>query len=158
MKHLSFLFCLWCFSCGKTDSTPPFKPLGNSIAYIVNGGDNSLTIVDLNNFEKKQTLFLKNSPALFPHHIYISPLSNTLSIATSDYDFSLGHAGIHNYAGKGYVLLLNSETGELKRNIELPAPGHNAVPSADGKEVWVALSMHAGKVMIFDTETGELKG
>lgn len=130
-----------------------------SAAYVVNGQDASVSVIDLSKNIVTKTIPLMDDNgkmAMWPHHIYKSPASNTLSVAIPGTDLSAGHAG--GMADmKGMVMLLDAQKGSMVKNLELPAMNHNATFSPDGKEIWTSQMEMEGKVLVYDSQTYMLK-
>ncbi|MEJ6982466.1 YncE family protein [Pedobacter sp. P351] len=130
-----------------------------SAAYVVNGQDASVSVIDLSKNAVTETIPLMGDDgkmAMWPHHIYKSPISNTLSVAIPGTDLSAGHAG--GMADmNGMVMLLDAQKGSMVKNLELPAMNHNATFSPDGKEIWTSQMEMEGKVLVYDAQTYMLK-
>ena len=57
----------------------------------------------------------------------------------------------------GAVLVLDARTGATIKARRLDAPNHNAIFSADGREIWTAQLQDAGTVLVLDADTLETK-
>ncbi|CAH0995342.1 hypothetical protein EMA8858_01463 [Emticicia aquatica] len=126
-------------------------------AYIVNGGSNDISIINLNELSVNKIIQLTDV-GRFPHHISISPDGKKLAVAIPEYDFILGHAALHNATDKkGGISIIDAQTGSTLLKIALPNVNFNAAFSPDGKEIWSATSTHSGEMYVFDTQTGILK-
>ena len=130
-----------------------------SAAYVVNGQDASVSVIDLSKNVVTETIPLMGNDGkmmMWPHHIYKSPTSNNLSIAIPGTDLSAGHAGgMPNM--NGMVTVLDGQKGSMIKNLELPAMNHNAVFSPDGKEIWTSQMETEGKVLVYDAQSYMLK-
>lgn len=128
-------------------------------AFVVNGEDASVSVIDLNRNTVSETIPLMGNDGkmvMWPHHIYKSPVSNTLAIAVPGTDLSAGHTGgMMNMSGR--VLILDTQKGSTTKELELPAMNHNAVFSPDGKEIWTSQMEEEGKVLVYDAQTYNLK-
>lgn len=128
-------------------------------AYVINGEDGSLSVIDLSKNLVTQTISLMNATgkmAMWPHHIYKSPTLNNLTIAIPGADLSAGHSG--GMADmRGMVMVLDAQKGALIKDLELPVMNHNAVYSPDGKEIWTSQMEMEGKVLIYDAQSYALK-
>lgn len=127
-------------------------------AYVVNGQDASISVIDLSKNEVAETISLMSNGnmVMWPHHIYKSPSANTIAVAIPGTDLSAGHAGgMMNMAGR--VLILDAQKGSTIKDWELPAMNHNAVFSPDGKEIWTSQMETEGKVLVYDSQTYALK-
>ncbi|GAA4465080.1 hypothetical protein GCM10023189_45220 [Nibrella saemangeumensis] len=149
------------------DSTQPKLAITYPAAYVVNGESNSLSVIDLSSQQVRETIVLGNPSMshsgsamsgmiMWPHHISLSPNGSRLSIGVPGMDLSGGHAG--GMAGmKGRLVVLDSQNGETLKNQELPAMNHNAAFSPDGTELWTTSMQDAGKVLVYDANTYQLK-
>jgi len=148
MKYLFLLFSL--VSCTKKD---PFVPLlfEKGSAFIINGGENSISVIDTESFEEKGRYFFKNAGNSFGHHIYFSKDFSKLTLAFPEYDFSNGHGGLHGASVMGNIGILNI-SDQAEKFIPLTFANHNAIFSPDQKEIWTSLVSHSGKVQVFDAE------
>ncbi len=118
-------------------------------AYVVNGGDNSISVIDLAANTVSRTIELAN--AAWPHHIYLNPARTMLAIGVPGMDLSGGHGG---HSGmKGKIVLIAAKTGETLRSKELPAMNHNAIFSPDGAEIWTTQMIENGQVLVYDANT-----
>ncbi len=145
-------------SCKKTDpvvtTTTTNTDITYKAAYVVNGGGNSVSIIDLLTNEVKRTITL--SDANFPHHIALSPDKSKIAIGVPGMDLSNGHTGIMTgMAGK--FVILNAINGSILKVQDLPLMNHNATYSPDGTEIWVAQMDNIGKVLIYNASTYALK-
>ncbi len=152
MRIISLIFLL--VSCGKDiELIPSFN---KNSAFIINGGDNSISVLDLNKLTISEPIYIDNQGESFSHHIYISKDKTILSVANSGYDFSNGHTGIHAYNGKGKALLLNTSDAKITKEIEIPFSSNNVIITEDNKEIWTATHSHSGKVLVYDSKSGVL--
>lgn len=130
-----------------------------SAAYVVNGEDASMSVIDLSKNLVTETISLMNAKGkmvMWPHHIYKSPTLNNLAIAIPGADLSAGHSG--GMADMtGMVMILDAQKGVLIKDLELPVMNHNAVYSPDGKEIWTSQMEMGGKVLVYDAQTYALK-
>lgn len=132
-----------------------FKPLQEgSYAYVVNGGDKSVDVINLTSQTLDRSFKLGVGDNFFPHHVYASPSREKLVVATPTYDFSKGHDMTHSMQMPGGIKVISSSTGIELLSIDLETLNHNAVFSPNGKEIWTAKMSHSGKVLVFDAETG----
>ena len=77
-------------SC-KKDSTTSTDITYNA-AYVVNGGSNSISVIDISTNTVTRTINLTGGT--FPHHISISPDKSKLAIAVPNMDLSNGHDNV----------------------------------------------------------------
>lgn len=169
---LSSLFVgamLFVVACSTPDLTA-FDPFSNAttiraanailsadssrVLYIINGGSSSVSLLDLNTNQVIKTLKLKKGS--FPHHAYLNPAKDRLAVSMPGMDFSGGHGG-DTMAMPGKFALLNALTGELLTIKDTPAMNHNAVFSPNGKELWAGAMLESGKLLIFDSQTLQLR-
>lgn len=150
-----FISAISIVSCSNTADRPI---LNNSInykaAYVINGADNTISVIDLATNVIKKTITLTDIG--FPHHISLSPDKTKIAIGVPGIDLSGGHSGI--MAGMpGQYLVLNALTGEMLQSQSLPTMCHNAIYSPDGTEIWAAQMADVGKVLVYDSSTYTLK-
>jgi DNA-binding beta-propeller fold protein YncE len=126
-------------------------------AYVVSGGDKSISVVNLDTQEIANKFDLQTSSDRFPHHVYLSPDKKYLAIANPAYDFSNGHSALHGMTMPGGIIKLDASTGKKIHDIELPMVNHNVTFSPDGSEMWSAKMSHSGKVLVYNTSSGQLK-
>ena len=119
-------------------------------AYIVNGGDGTLSVVNLNDTKADDEISLNG--VTFPHHIYLSPDKTTLAVAITSTDLSGGHSGHGGGTTGGYkVMIIDTKTGEIHHEIGTEHLPHNAAFNKDGSELWVSQSAEDGRVLVFKT-------
>ncbi len=123
---------------------------------VVNGGDNSLSVIDPDTYEERGRLFIDSPYNTFIHHIGVSTDQRRFAFALPEYDFSGGHDGLHNTRAGGHVVLFDRDTERNERTINVPFANHNAVFSPDGSEIWTGLVSHSGRVMVYNTSNGNL--
>lgn len=126
-------------------------------AFVVNGGSNTISIINLQDLTEKQIIQL-TYVGRFPHHINLSPDGKKLAVAIPEFDFTLGHAFLHNATDKkGGIAIIEAQTGTTILKIALPNANFNAAFSPDGTEIWSATSTHSGEMFVFDANTGVQK-
>lgn len=151
MKYIFVAIIFILSSCSKKDfESSEFFEKGS--AFIINGGENSISVIDLQTFEEKNRFFFKSAGNTFAHHIYFSKDFSKLSVAFPEYDFSNGHSGLHGNNSKGFIGILNIKD-QSERYIPLGFANHNAVFSNDLTEIWTGLVSHSGKIQVFDAES-----
>ncbi|MBA3499620.1 MAG: hypothetical protein M4D80_15785 [Myxococcota bacterium] len=130
----------------------PIAPFAGEAVYVVNGGDNSISVIDVARDEVVGTIELLGVD--YPHHIYASPDRSTLLVAVPGSDLSGGHGGGHGgHSGGGAVLALDASTGALRVARRLDAPNHNATYSPDGSSIWTSQIATPGQVLVLDAAT-----
>lgn len=145
------------FSCKKKaiESPEPIKA-DYPKAFVVNGLSNDISIINLNNLVQNKTIQLTDL-GRYPHHITLSPDGTKLAIANPEFDFTLGHAALHNAVDKkGGIIIIDTKTGSSMLKIDLPNVNFNAAFSPNGSEIWSATSTHSGDMYIYETNTGNL--
>jgi YVTN family beta-propeller protein len=151
MKYIFVVVIFALSSCSKNDiESSDFFEKGS--AFIVNGGENSISVIDLQSFEEKNRFYYKAAGNTFAHHIYFSKDFTKLSVAFPEYDFSNGHSGLHVNNPRGFVGILNLKD-QAEKYIPLTFANHNAVFSNDLTEIWTGLVSHSGKIQVFDAES-----
>ena len=135
-------------ACKKSTIMPNLN-INYPAAFVVNGGDNNVQIVDLATNKVKETIGLNG--ATFPHHIYLNKAKSLMAIAIISQDVSGGHAG-HSSSAKGYkVIVLDAVTGNERQIITTTSLPHNAIFSPDDKELWIGQGADIGEVLVFST-------
>jgi len=169
-------------SCQKDVSSDPnnTSPVNFSAAYVVNGGSNDISVINLatNNVEKSISLpKLQNNSMtgmmgsgtvnMWPHHISLSPDKSKLAVSLPGSDFGGGSGMMlssftngstmgnvsSNLQTQGKILILDAVSGDVLKELTLDGIAFNAVFSPDGKEIWTALMLPEGKVKVFDAST-----
>ena len=147
-------------ACGQSMRDPssiPIPPVTSAAVYVVNGGESSISVIDVTTDEVVGTIELVDVD--YPHHISLSPDRSTLVVAVPGVDLSGGHGGHgggHGAAG-GAVLVLEATTGTLKAARRLDASNHNAVYAPDGTTVWTSQMTTPGQVLLLDAATLETR-
>lgn len=134
-------------SCNKQRFDPE---ISFPAAYIVNGGDNTISVIDLSDNTVKTKIELKRID--WPHHISLSPNSDKLAIGVPGMDLSGGHSGSGHNMGGGKIVIADAKTGKILEKVKLDEMNHNVAFSPDGSEVWTSQMTSPGKVLIFDTK------
>lgn len=142
--------------CGKDGEVTP--PVGStditfSAAFIVNGAENSISVIDLASKEVKRTIPL--SGIAWPHHANINASKSRIALGVPGMDLSGGHGGMMGMPGK--IVVINAITGEVIRSLDLPVMNHNAIFSPAGDEIWTSQMDSLGKVLVYDAATFALK-
>ncbi len=123
---------------------------------VVNGGDNSLSVINPETFEERGRIFIHSPHNTFIHHIGTSPDYGRFAFALPEYDFSGGHDGLHSVQANGYVVVFNRDTEKNEMTFRVPFANHNAVFSPDGTEIWTGLVSHSGRILVYDSRNGSL--
>ena len=159
MRIKSILYCslfVWLISC-KEKEVVTTQNIDFPAAYVVNGGSNTVSIIDLNAKAVKKIIQLTDL-GRFPHHIQLSPDKTKLSVALPEFDFTQSHDLLHQATDKkGGIIILDALNGKTLLKIELPKVNFNAVFSADNSEIWSASANHSGEMYVFDANTGAEK-
>lgn len=130
-------------------SVPLDAPVGAAI-YVVNGGDASITVFDLDTLANLGTISLVGARS--PHHVSLSPDGARLLVADPGEDLSGGHSG-HGAAGSGALFMLDADDGATLRTRRLPHPNHNGVFAPDQSAIYTAQADSPGGVLVLDPET-----
>ncbi len=142
-------------SAGGDPSSIPIEPVTFDAVFVINGGDNSISVIDGRSDEVAGTIELVDVD--YPHHVYLSQDNATLLVAVPGSDLSGGHTGGgHGGGGGGAVLALDATTGAVLRARRLDAPNHNAVFAPDGS-IWTSQIATPGQVLILDPSTLEIR-
>jgi YVTN family beta-propeller protein len=136
----------------ENPSSTPIPTIDFEALYVVNGGSNSVSVINTATNEIKGTIMLQN--AAYPHHVYLSPDISLLALAFPGADLSGGHSGGHGgHAVKGSLLVMEAATGKTKVSRTFESSNHNAVFSPDGKEIWTSQMTSPGKVLVLNAST-----
>lgn len=126
-------------------------------AYVVNGGSNTISVIDLNERKVKKMIQLTDL-GRFPHHIELSPDGKKLSVALPEFDFTQNHDLLHQATDKrGGIVVIDAQNGKQLYKVALNWVNFNAAFSPDNKELWSASTSHSGEMFVFDAETGAQK-
>ncbi len=136
-------------------SSTPIAAIGTDAVFVINGGDNSISVVDPSAAAVVGTIQL--SYASYPHHIYLSPDRSMLAVAIPGMDLSMGHDQIGGHDVHGAVMVLETTTGKTLASRVLDMMNHNAVFSPDGSEIWTSQVMMPGQVLVLDAKTLETR-
>jgi YVTN family beta-propeller protein len=141
-------------------SSQPIEPFAGNAAFVVNGGDNSISVIDAETNELAATIELEHVD--YPHHIYLSDDDRRMLVAVPGMDLSEGHGGGHGgghgaEAMESSILVLDSRDGATLRARKLETMNHNAIFSPDGQEVWTSQMTSPGSVLVLDASTLETK-
>lgn len=132
---------------GSTDITYP-------AAFVVNGGSNSISVINLNTDAVSRIIPL--DMAMFPHHVYINPTKTKISVAVPGMDLSGGH-NVNTTGMTGEFRVFDATTGSNIKTQSLPMMNHNAVFSPDGTEIWTSQMDSLGTVLVYDASNYSLK-
>jgi YVTN family beta-propeller protein len=157
IKNKSFLaLSFWAIAligaCSKTATTTitPNLNINYAAAFVVNGGDNNVQVVNLTTNKVTETIGLNG--ATFPHHVYLNKDKSLMAVAIISQDVSGGHAGHGSSGATGYkVIVLETKTGNEHHILSTTSLPHNAIFSPDGKELWVSQGADVGEVLVFST-------
>lgn len=132
-------------------STAPTDTFAYDALFVVNGGDNSISVINASTNEVAATKTLRN--ASFPHHLNLSPDKAFLAVAAPGRDLSAGHEGDTGGESRAGILRLDARTGETRAARRLNRPNHNAIFSPDGREIWTSQMTMSGLVLVLDAAT-----
>ena len=155
MKYSIPLIVLFLFSCKKNDIDLPVYFTRDS-ALVLNGGENSISVINTKNFSEKSRFLIENNGKAFAHHIYFSSDRNKLAVALPEYDFSNGHNGLHGSNVLGGIAVIDVKANKTGGIFPVSIANHNAIFSIDGKEIWTSLVSHSGKIAIYNSENYKL--
>ncbi len=116
-------------------SVPLDAPVGAAV-YVVNRGDASVTVVDLDNRTVAGTIALIGARA--PSHVERSP--DGARLVVSDPEVSA-------------IFVLDADDGAFVRARGLPAPNHSGVYAPDQSAIFAAQASSPGAVLRLDPET-----
>ena len=136
----------------ETTNTPPASTdITYNAAYVVNGGSNTISVIDLSTNEVKRTISI--APSVWPHHISINPAKTRIAVGVPEMDLSGGH-NINTTGMTGEFIVLDAVTGAKLKTQSLPMMNHNAIFSPDGSEIWTSQMYNAaGTVLVYDANS-----
>lgn len=160
MVKIYQFFCysiiLLLFSCKPTEEIKT-ENIDFPAAYVVNGGSNTVSIIDLNERVVKKIIQLTDL-GRFPHHIQLSPDGKKIAVALPEFDFTQSHDLLHQATDKkGGIVIVDALNGKSLLKIPLDKVNFNAVFSTDNTEIWTASANHSGEMYVFDANTGVQK-
>lgn len=156
-KYFILSLLTFCIACSK-----PVEVIqqDSPMAYVVNGGDNSISMINLTTQKIVDSLKLnKIVGEYFAHHIAISPDGTMLAVATPQVKFT-DHAGLHSIntlSKKGGIIVVDRLKKRILTDIEIPAINFNAVFSPDGTEIWTTTYLSKSELFVYDAKTLALK-
>jgi YVTN family beta-propeller protein len=161
MKNNNLIFAILIVlivaACKKTglDISPDLN-ISYPAAYVVNGGDNNISVVDLATNTVKEKIDMGG--VTFPHHVYFNKDKTLMSVAIISQDLSGGHSGHGSSLVGGYrILVIGTKTGNLKKDLTTTNLPHNGIFSPDGSELWVGQGADAGQVLVYNVSDFALK-
>lgn len=166
MKTLSLIsIVLLCTLSCKKKEIQIEKIINYPAAFVVNGEDNTISIIDLKNnnvnevfdltiVKKKNSLSIING--FWSHHLDVSSDNSKIIVAAPQFDFTLGHDILHdsNVSGKGGIIVIDKNTGTILNRIDVPNINYNAKFVNQGREIWTTTTNHNGYLYIYDALTG----
>jgi YVTN family beta-propeller protein len=156
LKKISFALTLavGLTACKHEEHEMPLN-IDYPAAYVVNGLDNNISVIQLSTNKVTEKIGLKNAVA--PHHISLSPDKKLLAVAITSTDLSGGHGG-HGGSGNYKVLILDAKTGLITKTIDLPKMPHNGAFNTAGTELWIGQAdANIGTVLIYNITDWSLK-
>ncbi len=143
-------------ACGDGDTRPQIEPPGDityAAAYVVNGQDGSVSVVDLASQSVSRTLELEG--VAWPHHLSMNGPKTRLALGVPGTDLSGGHGRGpgESESGGGKLVVLDAIKGVVLSTTALPAPNHNAAFSPNGAEIWTTQMQEQGVVLVLDATT-----
>lgn len=147
------------FSCSSSKDHDQHTKVLNidfPAAFVVNGKSNTVSVINLNDSKEHAQISLNG--ATFPHHISFSPDKSKFAVSITSTDLSGGHAGHGGTVSGLKVLIINSKTGVIEKELILSKLAHNAVFNSSGTELWVGHSdTTQSKILIYNTADWTLK-
>lgn len=148
-----FMLSILAIACEKGHENHHTQTLLNinyPAAYVVNGESNTISVIQLQNEKITETIDLHG--AKFPHHIYLSPDKALMAVAITGVDLSGGHGGHGSSVGGYKVLIINTTTGAIIKEISLEKMPHNALFNAQGSELWLGQSAEGkSEIWVYST-------
>jgi YVTN family beta-propeller protein len=165
-----FAISIFIASCKDMDTTQPVLNINYPAAYVVNGTSSTLSVINLNTNEVANLIQLTDDMSgmahngggkflQYPHHVYLNPVKNQISIAAPGMDLSAGHgtSAVLAHSGMAKVAVLDAVKGINVKLFDVPEMNHNAIYSPDGKEIWTSQMDEKGKILVYDANTYSLK-
>lgn len=150
-------------SDGPIPSTSPIASIEYDALFVVNGGDNSISVVKSETGVVTDMIRIQNGS--FPHHINTRPSGGAAVLAMPGIDLSGGHQGTSSQGGdhsghltqqmKSAIVVIDSATGSTIIARQLEAMNHNAIFSSDSTEIWTAQMNDEGVVLVLDSTSLE---
>lgn len=138
--------------CKKDDAASPTtqsQDITYTAVYVVNGGGNSISVIDIATNDVKRTIPL--SGVSWAHHANINSSKTRIAVAVPGMDLSGGHGGMMGMPGK--IVVLDPTTGAVIRSLDVPIMNHNAIFSPNGSEIWTSQMDSVGAVLVYDAAT-----
>lgn len=155
MRLSLLIFVFLIFSCKKFEIANNLNAQKNDI-FILNGGDNSITLINSQTLEKKNQFFLESKENTFAHHISFNHDRTEFTVAFPEFDFALAHDNLHFVTALGNAGIFDSKTGFRKSFFSVPFANYNSVYSQKSDELWTGLMSHSGKVNIYSVLSGSI--
>ncbi|MES2431670.1 MAG: YncE family protein [Bacteroidota bacterium] len=150
-------------SCKKNHEVNEIeKNINYPAAYIVNGEDASISVIQLSTNYLTETINLVDHTGthsiMWPHHVFHHKNIDMhhLAIGVPGMDLSLGHTGGMPGHG-GQFAIMDAVKGTISKIVTLPLMNHNAIYTPDGLEIWTSQMDMDGKVLVYDANTFVLK-
>jgi YVTN family beta-propeller protein len=125
-------------------------------AYVVNGGSNNLSVINL--LDNTVTEKIGLNGATFPHHIYMNSAKTKLAVAITSTDLSGGHEGHTNASSGLKVQIVAVVTGMINKEIALSKMPHNAIFNFDDSELWIGqMDSIQSQVLVYNTSNWTIK-
>ncbi|MBN8568049.1 MAG: YncE family protein [Ignavibacteria bacterium] len=151
---ISFIIFMSFIAGCKNDTVLPTSPSSNEVTYnavyVVNGGSNSISVIDISTDSLRQTISLPS--VNWPHHINMNNTKTKIALGVPGMDLSVGHGG-HNMIMDGKVLVLDAITGAVLNSRVTRNMNHNSIFSPDGTEIWTAIADSIGVIFVYNSST-----
>ena len=156
-KYFILPLLSFCIACSKpVDIVQQASPM----AFVVNGGENSISMIDLTTQKIVDSLKLnKIVGEYYAHHISVSPDGTLFAVATPQVRFT-DHASLHSIntsSKKGGIIVINRLKKKILTDIEIPVINFNAVFSPDGSEIWTTTYQSKSELFVYDAKTLALR-
>lgn len=162
------IFCAGCSDDQPTQvtsgdpSSVAIAPISYDALWVVNGGSNSISVINTETDEVTGTIALRD--AVYPHHISMSGDHKFMLVAIPGTDLSEGHGSNGGHGGHmmdsammGAVMVMDAITGATQKALRCAASNHNAAYSPDGSEIWTCQAADMGSVLVLDPNTFQIK-
>ena len=156
LSNIAILILAFLVSSCKHDTVT--NSISYPAAYIVNSGDNSIAVINLNTNTLVDKILLPNCN--FPYHVYISPDHKLLAVSVVNHDLSNGFpsTSFNNFITGNKILIIDAISKNVVKEIPLPQIASNAIFSYYSNELWVGQADDIqSKMLVFDVADWTLK-
>lgn len=153
MKNIKLIAALLLISIiGCKKIKPLSTPIDYAAAYIINGENNTISVINMVTNEVTGTATFEKGT--WPHHIYASSDKSKVVVSLTGTDLSGGHnAGGHSAKAKTYLMTLDAKTLKLLTCIKTDNSAHNALFVSNDAELWLPQIKSEGVIKVLNPAT-----